>query len=139
EAPLGEPAYVASCQEWCLGQRLFGIRPRKGRLSGRYLYYALQSQAVRHDLLSRATGTTAQGIRQSELRRVVIPLPRMDEQHAIAHFLGTLDDKIELNRQMSETLEAMARALFKSWFVDFDPVRAKAERRDPGLPRSIAD
>ena len=64
------------------------------------------------------------------------PLP---EQRAIAHILGTLDDKIELNRRMNETLEAMARALFKSWFVDFDPVRAKAEGRDPGLPRHIAD
>jgi len=58
---------------------------------------------------------------------------------AIAQILGTLDDKIELNRRMSETLEAMARALFKSWFVDFDPVRAKSEGRDPGLPKQIAD
>jgi len=61
-----------------------------------------------------------------------------NEQRAIAHILGTLDDKIELNRRMNETLEAMARALFKSWFVDFDPVRAKAEGRDPGLPRNLA-
>ena len=53
--------------------------------------------------------------------------------------LGTLDDKIELNQRMNETLEAMARALFKSWFVDFDPVRAKAEGRDPGLPKPLAD
>lgn len=62
-----------------------------------------------------------------------------DEQRAIAHILGTLDDKMELNRRMNETLEAMARAIFKSWFVDFDPVRAKAEGRDPGLPKKIAD
>ena len=66
-------------------------------------------------------------------------VPILTEQHAIAHILGTLDDKIELNRRMNETLEAMARALFKSWFVDFDPVRAKAEGRDPGLPKPIAD
>ena len=64
---------------------------------------------------------------------------RSGEQRAIAHILGTLDDKIELNRRMNETLEAMARALFKSWFVDFDPVRAKAEGRDPGLPKPLAD
>ena len=63
----------------------------------------------------------------------------MVEQHTIAHILGTLDDKIELNRRMSQTLEAMARALFKSWFVDFDPVRAKVEGRDTGLPKRIAD
>ncbi len=68
-----------------------------------------------------------------------LPLPPLAEQRAIAHILGTLDDKIELNRRMSETLEAMARALFKSWFVDFDPVRAKAEGRDPGLPPPLAD
>ena len=61
------------------------------------------------------------------------------EQRAIAHILGTLDDKIELNRRMNRTLEAMARALFKSWFVDFDPVRAKMEGRDTGLPQDIAD
>ena len=63
-----------------------------------------------------------------------LAVPPLAEQRAIAHILGTLDDKIELNRRMNETLEAMARALFKSWFVDFDPVRAKAEGRDPGLP-----
>jgi type I restriction enzyme S subunit len=73
------------------------------------------------------------------LRDFPITLPPLDEQRAIAHILGTLDDKVELNRRMNETLEAMARALFKSWFVDFDPVRAKAEGRDPGLPKSLAD
>ncbi len=69
----------------------------------------------------------------------VTAAPPLAEQRAIAHILGTLDDKIELNRRMNETLEAMARALFKSWFVDFDPVRAKAEGRDPGLPKPLAD
>ena len=64
---------------------------------------------------------------------------RQPEQRAIAHILGTLDDKIELNRRMNATLEAMARALFRSWFVDFDPVRAKMEGRDTGLPKEIAD
>jgi len=64
---------------------------------------------------------------------------RVEEQRAIARILGTLDDKIELNRRMNQTLEAMARVLFKSWFVDFDPVRAKADGRDTGLPKPIAD
>jgi type I restriction enzyme S subunit len=73
------------------------------------------------------------------LSRLEIPVPPLPEQRAIAHILGTLDDKIELNRRMNETLEAMARALFQSWFVDFDPVRAKLEGRDPGLPKEIAD
>ena len=70
---------------------------------------------------------------------IQIPLPSSFEQRAIAHILGTLDDKIELNRRMNETLEATARALFKSWFVDFEPVRAKAEGRDSGLPRPLVD
>ena len=138
EAPLGEVAYVRESVEWCLGQRLFAIRTKKSRLHGRFLYYALQSEEVRRDLLSRATGTTAQGIRQSELRRIRIPLPEVVEQRAIARILGALDDKIELNQRMNETLEAVARALFKSWFVDFGPVRAKAEGHDTGLPKSIA-
>ncbi len=118
EAPLGELAYVVERLEWCLGQRLFGIRTRKDRLHGRFLYYALQSGPVVRDLHSRASGTTVLGIRQTELRRVQIPVPPIGTQRAIAHILGTLDDKIELNRRMNETLEAMARALFKSWFVD---------------------
>jgi type I restriction enzyme S subunit len=78
-------------------------------------------------------------ITQGDLGRLRIGRPPLSEHRAIAHILGTLDDKIELNRRMSETLEAMARALFKSWFVDFDPVRAKAEGRDPGLPQPLAD
>jgi type I restriction enzyme S subunit len=68
---------------------------------------------------------------QGNMDRIPIVTPPLPEQRAIAHILGTLDDKIELNRRMNETLEAMARALFKSWFVDFDPVRAKAEGRQP--------
>ena len=76
------------------------------------------------------------------LNAVPILVPSLPEQRSIAHVLGTLDDKIELNRRMTETLEVMARALFKSWFVDFDPVRAKMEDRwRPGesLPGLRAD
>jgi type I restriction enzyme S subunit len=68
-----------------------------------------------------------------------IPVPPVADQKAIAHILGTLDDKIALNRKTNETLEAMAKALFKSWFVDFDPVRAKAEGRHTGLPAEISE
>ena len=80
------------------------------------------------------------GLNRNHLHREAVRFPAtVGEQRAIAHILGTLDDKIELNRRMNETLEAMARALFKSWFVDFDPVRAKMEGRDTGLPQDIAD
>ena len=75
----------------------------------------------------------------THLRQMTIPIPPLSEQRAIAHILGTLDDKIELNRRMNTTLETMARALFRSWFVDFDPMRAKMEGRDTVLPKYIAD
>ena len=87
------------------------------------------------DLAGHGTGR----LNSEELKALNVQLPSEAEQRAIAHILGTLDDKIELNRRRNETLEAMARALFKSWFVDFDPVRAKMEGRDTGLPNHIAD
>ena len=87
------------------------------------------------DLAGHGTGR----LNSDELKALEILLPPEPEQRAIAHILSTLDDKIELNRRMNETLEAMARALFTSWFVDFDPARAKAEGRNPGLPESLAD
>ncbi|MBD2716709.1 restriction endonuclease subunit S [Microvirga sp. STR05] len=128
EAPLGE-VYLLPEQEFkfVLGQRVFGLRAKKDVIDSRYLYYALTSPIVQNRLQIRATGTTALGIRQSELLKVEIDYPEdLEEQRRIAHILGTLDDKIELNRQLNATLEQMARALFQSWFVDFDPVRAKA-------------
>jgi type I restriction enzyme S subunit len=101
----------------------------------RFLMYALTAS----DLSGYLSGSTMPKLTQANLNRIPLLIPSLAEQRRIARILGTLDDKIELNRRMNETLEAMARALFKSWFVDFDPVRAKAEGRDPGLPREIAD
>jgi type I restriction enzyme S subunit len=84
-------------------------------------------------------GAVFESLRCADIPEFAIPVPPVAEQKAIAHILGTLDDKIELNRKTNETLEAMAKALFKSWFVDFDPVRAKAEGRPTGLPAEISD
>lgn len=106
-------------------------------LDHRFLKYVLLAE--RSAFLRFASGTTHQTIYFPEVKAFHVCLPSLAEQRAIAHILGTLDDKIELNRRMSETLEAMARALFKSWFVDFDPVRAKAEGRGPDLPKALAD
>ena len=106
-----------------------------GKADTRFLMYALMSA----DISGYLTGSTMPKLTQGNLNRIPLLTPPLAEQRAIAHILGTLDDKIELNRKMSETLEAMARALFKSWFVDFDPVRAKMEGRDPGMPKEIAD
>jgi type I restriction enzyme S subunit len=138
EAPLGEVAQLGS-ERVALAQRLIALRGKPGVLDNTFLKFLMQSDAVQDQLRARASGTTVLGIKQSELRKVLLTLPPIDEQRAIAHILGTLDDKIELNRRMNETLEAMAWALFKSWFVAFDPARAKAEGRDPGLPRPLTD
>ena len=106
-----------------------------------FLYWFLAQKKITDQLQAIAeTSTSAYpSIRPDDIAELEVFLPPLCEQRAIAHVLGTLDDKIELNRRMSETLEQVARALFKSWFVDFDPVRAKMEGRDTGLPRDIAD
>jgi len=93
----------------------------------RFLVYALEAANIGAYL----TGSTMPKLTQASLGRVLLPAPDKREQDAISHILGTLDDKIELNRRMNRTLEELARALFTSWFVDFDPVRAKAAGRQP--------
>lgn len=90
----------------------------------RFLYYNLFYR--RSKIKNLATGAAQQNLNGIQIKQLLFPIPPLPEQKAIAHILGTLDDKIELNRKMNETLEAMAQAIFKSWFVDFDPVRAKA-------------
>ena len=105
-----------------------------------FVYYLTQWNEVHNYAIDQMTGTSGrQRVPTDCFDHLLISVPPLPEQRAIAHILGTLDDKIELNRRMNETLEAMARTLFKSWFVDFDPVRAKMEGRDTGLPRHIAD
>ena len=105
-----------------------------------FLYCWMRSQEFFQQFKSVAGQTDmAEYVSLTDQRRMSITLPPLSEQRAIAHVLGTLDDKIELNRRMNATLEAMARALFTSWFVNFDPVRAKMEGRDTGLPKHIAD
>ena len=104
-----------------------------------YLYYFFNSAVGLYHLDTIRRQVAVAGITGSDLARLEIPVPPLPEQRAMAHVLGTLDDKIELNRRMNETLEAMVRALFKSWFIDFDPVRAKMAGRDPGLPQHLAD
>jgi type I restriction enzyme S subunit len=130
EAPLGEVAQLDN-RTVALAQRLITLRGKADFLDNTFLKYLMQSEFVQNQLKAMASGSTVSGIKQSELRKINLLIPSIAEQRAIAHILGTLDDKIELNRRMNETLEAMVRAIFKSWFVDFDPVRAKAEGRKP--------
>ena len=104
-----------------------------------YLRFLLKSDYFQQPLLASSGRSAQAGFNKGDLSVIALPIPPAPEQKAIAHILGTLDDKIELNRKTNETLEAMAKALFKSWFVDFDPVRAKAEGRPTGLPTEISD
>jgi type I restriction enzyme S subunit len=138
EAPLGCVAKLDR-SDVGLAQRLLTLRGKKNLLDNDYLMYYLMSNKGQHELISRATGTTVQGIKRTEFAKVIITLPPLPEQKAIAHILGSLDDKIELNRKMNETLEAMAQALFKSWFVDFDPVIDNALAAENEIPEELQE
>ena len=136
EAPLGEVAQL-DYRKIALAQRVITLRGKKDFLDNRFLKYLILSEYVQHQLDVRGTGTTVKGIKQSELRKIKLKFPPYSEQKAIAHILGTLDDKIELNRQMNSTLESMAQAMFKSWFVDFDPVIDNALAAGNPIPESL--
>ena len=138
---LGFPAFIPVDEHgrrYLHNQRL-GKVIIKDETDTRYLHYLMCSADYRHEVLASATGTTVKHTSPDRIKRFRFSRPPLEEQRAIAHVLGALDNKIELNRRMNETLEAMARALFKSWFVDFDPVRARAKGLDPGLPKPVAD
>ena len=124
--------------EGWLNQHVFRVTPING-VDSTFFFFLLRYLKPNFVAIARNKQTTGLGhVTKRDLENIEAALPDLSEQRAIAHILGTLDDKIELNRRMNETLEEMARALFKSWFVDFDPVRAKMEGRDTGLPPDVA-
>jgi len=108
-------------------QSCYGLRAKNGIADTDFLYYALRNSASTMRRVSH--GAVFDTIILDTFRLIKVPLPPLSVQRAIACILGALDDKIELNRRMNRTLEEMARAIFKSWFIDFDPVRAKAAVR----------
>jgi len=124
-----------------VNQHVAIIRSDPSVLWPRFLRYYLVSPIMQAEMLSLAgAGATRNALTKGMIESFEVPAPAdVTEQRGIADILGTLDDKIELNRKMNETLESIARALFKSWFVDFDPVRVKAAGHDPGLPKPLAD
>ena len=125
---------------WLFSGRCLRVRPDPNKIDSGYLSYFFGLPSFKEHIRAIAVGATMPSLNTQILSDIAVPHPRsLNEQRAIAHILGTLDDKIELNRRMNATLEALARALFTSWFVDFDPVRAKMESRDTGLPKDIAD
>ena len=107
-------------------------------LNPRFLSYYVNALAGAH-VTAYTVGAVQQHFNVGAAKVMQVPLPPLDVQQRIAGVLGALDDKIELNRRLGETLEAMSRALFRSWFVGFDPVRSRAAGRDPGLPADVAD
>ncbi len=114
---------------------LIRVRPDEKKVYPEYLYYFFKSPQGRSEIWSiTEQGAGQSGIRGSDLENINVPMPSHQEQKAIAHILGSLDNKIELNRQMNGTLEAMAQALFKSWFVDFDPVIDNALAAGNAIP-----
>ena len=139
-APVG---YVAIAGNQIATNQGFRNLILRDGVSPGFVYYWLKANT--EELLRHASGSTFTELSGSSLKQIHMLLPEESEQRAIAHILGTLDDKIELNRRMNETLEEMARAIFKSWFVDFDPVRAKMDGRWrrgeslPGMPAEMYD
>lgn len=121
----------ASYEEYIISNKQMKLTPDPAKADSLYLYYCFLSPTVSESIKSQAIGSSVPGFNLGQLKTIRLSLPPLLEQRRITHILGTLDDKIELNSRTNETLETMARALFKSWFVDFDPVRAKAEGRQP--------
>jgi len=138
---VGKIAQFRKSGSYLINQRVGALRLKcDAELDPRFAAYLLSSFPYQELFIAIATSSGGQAnLSPAQILSAPMRYPDLLSQRAIAHILGTLDDKIELNRRMSETLEAMARALFKSWFVDFNPVRAKIEGRGNGLPKHIAD
>jgi len=127
---------------YALSSSLMKLTCDRNQVDPLYLFYYFRSDDGQHELLKNASTVGTPGIGQplSSLRSIKVPIPPLAEQKVIVEALGALDDKIELNRRMNATLEAMARALFQSWFVDFDPVRAKLDGGQPaGMDAATAE
>lgn len=123
EAPLGELYHVDDFKEFCLGQRLFAIRCNPKKMDDNFLFYYLSSTLGQHQLSSRESGSTAQGIRQEELRKILVCFPKnFNEVKKIGKILSDLDSKIKNLRKIDKTITQIPHVIFKSWFVDFDGV-----------------
>ena len=121
EAPLGEVAQIKTDDKFAFAQRIIVLEPNTQLLNAGYLFYALQDRTLKSRIEARATGTTVIGIKASELKKVEIELPSLQQQTGIADILSSLDQKIELNNKINDNLLGQMQALYKSWFVDFLP------------------
>lgn len=133
----GNISYVNDgTQRFCLGQNTALIIPK---INWQYLYYQLISPAIKRQIEELVVGAVQKTISLKNIKSIKIQLPPLPEQKAIAHILSSLDDKIELNRQMNATLEGLAQALFQSWFVDFDPVLDNALTAGNSIPDELSE
>jgi type I restriction enzyme S subunit len=130
-AYLGQSAVVPPELSGWNTARAVGVIPIRPEMDPRWIHLCLRSQTLQHIIWTRCTTTAQPTLNISDVAQLPIPLPPARERQRITSILGSLDDKIELNRRMNETLEAMARAVFRSWFVDFDPVWAKVDGKKP--------
>ena len=131
---------MSSAEEgWLFSGRCLRVRPDPSKVDSQYLSYFLGLEVLREYIRSIAVGATMPSLNTRILSDIPIVLPHLSKQRAIAHVLGTLDDKIELNRRMNRNLEEMARAIFQDWFVDFGPTRAKMEGQESYLPPELWD
>ena len=121
EAPVGNVALLLPGQKVCLGQRVVLIRPDKEKADAAYLMYYLLSDKVQRRMKNNANGAVVAHLNMNEIRNLEIDLPDLSEQKRIASVLSSLDDKITLNNRINHNLEEQAKALYKSWFVDFEP------------------
>jgi putative type-1 restriction enzyme hindVIIP specificity protein len=135
EAPMGRVCLIPKEPICCLGQRQVLLRADKNKISAEYLYWSLRSPFVQHQILvNEGTGATVSNMRIPVLKALEIPrLESIEIENKKASDLSNLQNKIQLNTQINQTLEQIAQALFKSWFVDFDPVRAKIQALSDGL------
>ncbi len=135
---LGNIGLAKNIKKGAIASSLVIIRPTK-EIEKDFLYYILSGPINRKIVRELDNGSVQGNLSVNDLKKVEISLPNLDNQKAIAHILRTLDEKIILNKKINENLEEIAKALFKSWFIDFDPVKAKSEGISTGLPYEISN
>jgi type I restriction enzyme S subunit len=139
KATPGRVCLVPDPVDFCIAQDMVAVRADPKKIYPKYLFAALRSPIAQERVAQMHVGTLIPHFKKGDFDKLLLPVPSCEVQKFIGDTYFGLSAKIDLNRRMNETLEAMARALFRSWFVDFDPVRAKAEGRDPGLLKPLAD
>jgi type I restriction enzyme, S subunit len=135
----GRVCFAPDPIDFCIAQDMVALRADQSKVDPKYLFALLRSPQIQSKIEQMHVGTLIPHFKKGDFGRLLLPIPNRSAQQFIGDVYFTLSSKIDLNRRINETVEAAARALFKSWFVDFDPVRAKAERRDPGVSSNISD